>query len=229
MSLAIDIIGPLHKTDKGNRRGLLHEMARGLRYPNQEARTIAQKLVGDWVCRYGVMQRLHTDQGRNFESDVFKEITNILGIKKTRTTPYHPQSDGMVEKMNRTLKNILSKLVNERQDDWDMWLPQALLSYRSTVHNSTGFSPHLLMFERETRLPIDLVALTITEEAQGTRSEFVESMKKRFERTYELTKWNTQKACNWYKDYYDAKAKEATYKVGIKYGYMYQLSRKARI
>ena len=122
------------------------------------------------------MQRLHTDQGRNFESDVFKEITNILGIKETRTTPYHPQSDGMVGRMNRTLKNILSKLVNERQDDWDMWLPQALLSYRSTVHSLTRFSPHLLIFGRETRLPMDLVAPTITEEAQETRSEFVESM-----------------------------------------------------
>ena len=119
------------------------------------------------------MQRLPTDQRRNFESDVFKEITNILRIKKTRTTPYYPQSDGMVELMNRTLKNILSKLVNERQDDWDMWLPQALLSCRSTVHSSTVFSPHLLMFGRETRLTIDLVAPTITEEAQGTSAEYI--------------------------------------------------------
>ena len=219
--VAIDIIGPLPKTNNGNRYILVAvdyftRWPEAYAIPNQEARTIAQKLVDEWVCRYGVMQRLHTDQGRNFESDVFKEITDILGIKKTRTTPYHPQSDGMVERMNRTLKSILSKLVNERQDDWDMWLPQALLSYRSTVHSSTGFSPHLLMFGRETRLPIDLVAPTITEEAQGTRSEFVESMKKRFERTYELTRGNTQKACNRYKDYYDAKAKEATYKVGDK-------------
>ena len=113
------------------------------------------------------MQRLHTDQGRNFESDVFKEITKILGIKKTRTTPYHPPSDGMVERMNRTLRNILSKLVNERKDDWGMWLPQALLSYRSTVHSLTGFSPHSLMFGRETRLPIDLVCAHYHQRSTG--------------------------------------------------------------
>ncbi|CAB4025470.1 Retrovirus-related Pol poly from transposon [Paramuricea clavata] len=94
------------------------------------------------------MQRLHTDQGRNFESAVFKKITDILGIKKTRTTPYHPQCDGVVERMNRTLKDILSKLVNERQ---------ALLAYRSTVQTSTGFSPHFLMFGRETKIPVDLM------------------------------------------------------------------------
>ena len=87
--------------------------------------------------------------------------------------------------------------------------------YRSTVHSSTGFSPHLLVFARETRLPIDLVAPTIAEEGQSTRSQFAESMKKRFEKTYELTRASTQKACNRYKDYYDANSKEATYKVRL--------------
>ena len=64
----------------------------------------------------------------------------------TRTTPYHPQSDVMVERMNRTLKDILSKLVNDQQNDWNIWIPQALLAYRSNVQSSTGFSPHCLMF-----------------------------------------------------------------------------------
>ena len=90
------------------------------------------------------------------------------------------------------------------------------ISYRSTVHSSTGFSPHLLVFARETRLPIELVAPTIAEEGQSTRSEFAESMKKRFEKTYELTRANIQKACCRYKDYHDAKSKEPTYKVGDK-------------
>jgi transposase InsO family protein len=83
--------------------------------PNQEASTVAQKLVDKWVCRF--MQRLHTDQDRNFENQIFEEMTSILCIKKTRTTPYQPQSDGMVERMNRTFKDILSKLFNEKQND----------------------------------------------------------------------------------------------------------------
>ena len=89
------------------------------------------------------------------------------------------------------------------------------ISYRSTVHGSTGLSPHFLMFGSESRLPIDLVAPTITKEAQSTRPAFAESMKKRFEKTYELTRANTQKACSRYKDYHDAKSKEATYKVRL--------------
>ncbi|CAB4039849.1 Retrovirus-related Pol poly from transposon 412 [Paramuricea clavata] len=163
------------------------------------------------------MQRLHTDQGRNFESAVFKEIIDILGIKKTRTTPYHPQSDGLVERMNRTLKDILSKLVNERQDDWDRCLPQALLAYRSTVQTSTGFSPHFLVFGRETRIPVDLMTPEPPQaEVPPTTSEYAEKLRKRFERTYELTRVNTKKSSERYKDYYDAKAKDTTYNVGEK-------------
>ena len=65
--------------------------------------TIAEMLVKEYICRYGVPQHLHTDQGRNFESKLIKEVCELLGIKKTRTSPYHPQSDGIVERFNRRL------------------------------------------------------------------------------------------------------------------------------
>lgn len=105
--VAIDVVGPLPSTTSGNRFILVvvdyfTRWPEAYAIPNQEARTIAQKLVDEWVCRYGVMQMLHTDKGKNFESRIFKEMTDILGIKKTRTTPYHPQSNGLVEIMNRT-------------------------------------------------------------------------------------------------------------------------------
>ena len=123
------------------------------------------------------MQRLHTDQGRNVESEIFKEMVTILGIKMTRTTPYHPQSDVMVERMNRTLKDILSKLVNDQQNDWNIWIPQALLAYRSKVHISTGFSPHCLMLGRVARIPIGLmVARPPGEERPSSRSEYVDNI-----------------------------------------------------
>ena len=73
------------------------------------------------------MKQLHTDQGKSFENEVLKELTDILRIKKTRTTPYHPQSDGMVERLNRTLKDMLAKTVNDQHNDWDIRIPQVLL------------------------------------------------------------------------------------------------------
>ena len=81
--------------------------------PNMEAITVARIFVNEFICRFGVPEQLHTDQGRNFESALLKEICKLLGITKTRTTPYHPQSDRMIERFNRTLLNMLSTVVQD--------------------------------------------------------------------------------------------------------------------
>ena len=103
------------------------------------------------------MQNLHSDQGRDFESQVFQHMATTLEVNKTRTTPYHPESNGMVERINRTLKDMLSKVVNDNQDDWDTRLPQVLLAYRTAEHMSTGVTPHRMLFGRQARLPADLI------------------------------------------------------------------------
>ena len=87
--------------------------------------------------------------------------------------------------MNRTLKDILSKSVNDQQNDWDIWIPQALLAYLSMVESSTGFSPHCLMFGREKLIPIDLmVPRPPDEDRPSSRSEYVDNMKQLFQKTY---------------------------------------------
>ena len=91
--------------------------------PNQEAITVAVVLVKEYVCRFGVPLFIHSDQGRNFESKVFQEMCELLGMKKTRTTALHPQSGGLVEQINRTLESQLSKFVDKNQRDWDHFLP----------------------------------------------------------------------------------------------------------
>jgi len=81
--------------------------------PNMEAITIARIFVNEFICRFGVPEQLHTDQGRNFESTLIREVCKMLGITKTRTTPYHPQSDGMIERFNRTILNMMSTAVSD--------------------------------------------------------------------------------------------------------------------
>lgn len=131
-------------------------MARINAIPNQESKTVVDALVNNWVCRYGVPLELHSDQGRNFESAIFKEMCDVYGIKKTRTTPLHPQSDGMVERFNRTLEEYLRKVVSSHQKDWDEHIPKFLLAYRSAVHDSTSRSPAKILFGTELKLPADL-------------------------------------------------------------------------
>ena len=84
---------------------------------NQEAVMVARILVDEFVVKFGFPTQLHSDQGRNFESQAFQEMCEVLRIDKTRTTPLRPQSDGMVEQFNRTLEQILSAFVVDNQKD----------------------------------------------------------------------------------------------------------------
>ena len=139
--------------------------------PNQEATTVAEVLVKELVSRFGVPVELHSDQGRNFESRVFQEMCRILGIKKTRTTPLHPQSDGMVERYNRTIEHQLAIFVEENRRDWD--IPLLLMAYRTVTHEATGVTPAKLMRDRQLRLPVDLLTEAAPErqEPKVTQSE----------------------------------------------------------
>uniref|UniRef100_A0AAZ1X5F3 Integrase catalytic domain-containing protein n=1 Tax=Oreochromis aureus TaxID=47969 RepID=A0AAZ1X5F3_OREAU len=125
--------------------------------PDQSAVTTAERLVNEMFCRFGVPEELHSDQGRNFEAAVFKEVCQRLGIRKTRTTPLHPQSDGLVERFNHTLATQLAILTSRQQRDWDQHLPLVLMAYRSAVQESTKCTPAALMFGHELRTPVDLV------------------------------------------------------------------------
>ena len=160
--IALDVLGPLPTSEAGNKYVLIiadyfTKWPEAYALPNQEAASVAEVLVKEYVCQYGVPLELHSDQGRNFESNVFQEMCALLGIHKTRTTPLHPQSDGMVERINRTLEAQLSKFVDEHQRDWDHYVPFLMLALRSATHETTKCTPAMLQFGRELRLPVDLL------------------------------------------------------------------------
>ena len=96
---------------------------------------------------YGLPDILHSDQDHNFESSILRQTLEAFGIKKTRTTAYHPQGDDMVECFNRSLLQLLRAYV-ERQTEWEQYLPFVLFAYRTAVHTSTGVSPFELMYGR---------------------------------------------------------------------------------
>ena len=102
--------------------------------------------------RFGIPDIVHSDQGRNFESTLMKQTLEVFGIAKTRTTAYHHQGDGMVERLNRSLLQLLHTYV-EDEADWEKFLPLVLHAYRTSVHSSTGVTPFMLMFGRNSRQP----------------------------------------------------------------------------
>ncbi|KAL7851957.1 hypothetical protein SRHO_G00177420 [Serrasalmus rhombeus] len=141
---------------------------------DQRASTVAQILVEKWFYVYGVPQRIHSDQGRNFESDLLKSLCKIYGVQKSRTTPYRPQGNGQCERFNRTMHDLLRTLPSEQKKRWPKHLPQLLFAYNTTVHQATSHSPYELMFGREPRLPVDSLLGVGEDLVEGTVEEWVE-------------------------------------------------------
>ena len=157
--VAVDIVGPFPESEAGNCYILVvadyfTRYTEAYPLPNQEASTVANKLVNEFFLRYSPPERLHSDQGRNFESAIITETCRLLGVEKSRTTPYHPQSDGLVERFNRTLLDMLATAVGDRPFEWEKHLRRLCYAYNTSTHPTTGFPPFQLMFGRTARIPI---------------------------------------------------------------------------
>lgn len=135
--IAIDITGPFPKSENGNLYILVvadyfSKFMEIFPLPNIEAETVADVIFKGWIKRYGCPGEIHTDQGSQFKSRLFQEMCKVLQINKTRTTAFHPQSDGMVERLNRTIKDMLSKYLTVHQTDWDRYVDSLVLAYNTT-------------------------------------------------------------------------------------------------
>ena len=154
-------MGPFPESENGHRYILVAvdhftKWSEAYPLPNQEAPTVARVLANEWFFRYSPPETLHSDQGQEFESQLVQELCRILQIKKSRTSPYHPQCDGTAERFNRTLLNMLATTTKGNPHTWEDFLRPLCMAYNSSTHLSTGFTPFYLMFGREARLPIDL-------------------------------------------------------------------------
>ena len=160
--IATDIAGPFSTTKKWNRYILVvgdyfTKLTELYAMPDMKAETVADIIFRAWIKRYGCPIEIHSDQGWQYESDVFKEMCQLLEINKTRTTPFHPRSDGMIERVNRTVNDRLSKYIKRHQKDWDDHLDFIVMAYNATPHESTGLTPHRLVYGREMTFPLDRI------------------------------------------------------------------------
>ena len=119
------------------------------------AEDVARAIVENWVLTFGAPDCLHTNQAANFCSELLLEECKMFGIEKTRT--YHPQGNGMVERHNRVVADIISKYCANNPSTWDQMIPFLSFVYSTTVHKTTGQTPFSLVFGQECKYPIDLL------------------------------------------------------------------------
>ena len=159
--VAMDLLDMSVTTTRGNRYILVmvdcfSKWTEACPLTDKTAQSVADAFFSQIVCRFGMPIVIHSDQGRGFDNKIMQELCILCGSHKTRTTPYHPESDGLVERFNRTLLMMLAMFASKNREHWDDLLPAVMMAYRSSVHESTGFSPYRLMFGEECTLPIDI-------------------------------------------------------------------------
>ena len=220
----MDIVGPLPRSRSGNCY-ILVICDYATRYPEavplksidaeHDAEHVAEELV-KLFARVGVAQEILTDQGSNFMSQLLVEIYRMLHVHPIRTSPYHPQTDGLVERFNQTLKAMLRKVAVEEGKDWDKFLPYLLFAYREVPQSSTGFSPFELLYGRTVRGPLDVLRESWEGGRQSSESvvSHVLSMREKLEKMAELVQENLAKAQKQQKRWYDQNARQRELKAG---------------
>ena len=200
---------------KGNIENVLvitdHFTRYALAYPSktQTAQATARILWDNFICHYGFPERFISDQGRNFESDLIKELCKIAGVKKVHTTPYHPQGNGQCERFNSTLCNMLGTLSEEEISDWKSHLGCMTHAYNCTKHASTTYSPYYLMFGRHPRLPIDIEFGLNKPNCSdnSSKSRYIQKLRRRLNYAFQkASKYSDQQAKK-YKQGYDKSVK----------------------
>ena len=173
-------------------------------------------MVTQWISRYGAPVQIHTDQGSDFESHLYQEVCKLLGVTKTRTSAYRPQSDGLVERFNRTMKQMLKSFIEEQPEDWDDYLPYLLMAYRATIQESTKCSPNLLMFGHEISLPVDVMYGNPESNVLKVdcHIEYVEWLKETMTSAFEGARESLKKSAVRQKNLYDKNAQEREFKAG---------------
>ncbi|POM64401.1 Hypothetical protein PHPALM_20073 [Phytophthora palmivora] len=167
--LVVDAVGPLVTTPRGNKFFLVFadNFTRGVEavaIKRLDTVTVVETMVNEVISRHGVLERLLSDQGSNFISELARSFYETLGIKKLVGAAYHHQTQGPVERFNGALIGMLKMFVNEAQDDWDLYLPRVLFAYRTSYREALKDSPFFSLYGRDPVLPLDLAFLNTNAE-----------------------------------------------------------------
>ena len=162
---------------------------------NKSAKTAAEKLFNDFVLKFGTPNRILHDQGKEFENKLFDELEKHFEIKRCRTTSYHSMCNGMVERLNSTVIQMLCTLSEKLKWKWKDSLNKLMYAYNCTKHTITGYSPYFLLFGRNPKLPIDIILREHQEPTneQPNYHNFIQRWKVRMKEAFKIAEENIKK------------------------------------
>ena len=180
---------------------------------NQSSETIAKLLIDHIICRHGVPNQFLSDKGTNPLSDLIMDICHLTGMKKISTTAYHPQTDGLVENFNRTLRAMLAKHSKQFGMDWDKHLQHLLFAYRTKPHDSTDESPFYLLYGRDARLPTKSTLQSLPPLHMLDVGDYRTKLVIGLSTAWDMARKSIEKAQSKQKFQYDKRAKVPSYKI----------------
>ena len=225
-----DITGPLPATARGNKYVLVvcdHFSKLVMVYtnlvsmPDQLASTVADKLI-NYFCVFGIPDAILSDRGTNFQAALVSELLDLLDIHRLRTTAFHSMGNGLVERYNRTLKDMLTAFINEQQNDWDKYLDQLTFAYNSATNATTNFSPFEVHFGEKPKVPIDLFYHIVQDQDELPEnipeieiiSAYVQELQERMTAIFQRVAKNRDHKMDLAKTRYDRKVVAAKFTVG---------------
>jgi len=221
--IGIDLVGPIAPVSERGYRYILTMVDYATRYPEAiplrhiSTEDVAEALLSIY-SRVGFPDEVLSDLGTQFTSAVMTEINRLLSIKCLHSTPYHPICNGLVEKMNGVLKQMLKRLTVEKPRDWDRYINPLLFAYREVPQDSTGYAPFELLYGRDVKGPMSILKECWTNESVESETknsyDYVLDLKTRITETCKLAHVELQKAQTRYRNQYNRKAKSRRYKIG---------------
>ncbi|TNC94059.1 MAG: hypothetical protein FD121_1631, partial [Gallionellaceae bacterium] len=221
--VAIDLVGPLNRTARQHRYVLtmIDHFTRTVAFGASSSCT-AEKAIemffDRWVSVYGMPESIHSDQGTHFENTIMDGLCEYWNVRKTRTTAYRPSANGLCERANRSLKETLTRLLQQHSEDWDELLPKVQISLNSVEHETTEYSPFELTFGRKMRLPIDL--LLDNPPTRTTHAEWVEKLIKRLEVAFRFARDTMHGKQARSKRRYDVGTRQTIFEIGDQVFYL---------
>lgn len=215
--VAMDAVGPFPSSSMGNKyivvvTDYFTRYPEAYPVPNIQSLTIVGVLE-KFITTHGIPEIIITDRGSNFISAAISKVYEGLGIKKINTSSFHPQSDGVCERLNGVLINSLSHLVSNTHEDWCRHVPFALLAHRTTIHSATGETPAFLLYGRDLTLPTELLSQP-PQRSYSEIQEYVADLSFRLRTSFATVKQNLGKAADRQENQRSKIAKDKGIRVG---------------